>query len=201
MNEFLNYNLKLLLLLCISLFTSIVNASVCFEKSPNFVNLNDEYFNIENGHLLTDIEKRTLSTFFEKIDDRWEGDVFITECTGSDEEPVEENLAATLDTSVTFESNGYLSILADMVNKKEKISGQKTLNLLGNVNAFYADFTGSSSIVYSERYLRRNAGGGGAQHIENIYHIIYSGDSLTINFSYYISGVLTAREEWSLERI
>lgn len=106
------------------LFSIAVNAVAreCYEKSPGYVRLNDEYFNVEDNKDLTDKEKTKLASLYSSLEGKWKGEFSKTGCTGPDNDPLMSYENATLVSEIGIDSNGNLIVNAAMKFVKDRIS-------------------------------------------------------------------------------
>ena len=181
----------------ISSFGNNVHALSCYEKSPNYVNLADEYFNLESPRYLSDKDKEMLNTLYSKIEGKWEGELQEIECKGPDSNPRMEYDNYELNAEISPTSNAGLTIRAEKYNVTQKIRKGTTVTLLNNTPTFEFNFVTDDHLIFSDRYRRRNVNGSSRLN-EYIHEIKINGNTLEIKISLYVNGVHVSEEIWTL---
>lgn len=185
--------------LLIIVFSNKLMAFECLEKSPNLLNLKDDYYNLENGSALTNNEIDKLNGIYEDIDGRWEGEVNISECSGPDNAPVVNTQSFSLTADITANSSGRLFVAAEIYNKRDNISGGKNLDLLNSSNIMELKFFNKDHFSYSEKHRLSNANRS-SRLVEHMFDVKRNGDSLAIELSVFVNGVFVTNEAWLLTK-
>jgi len=197
MFRFLTGRYVMALMLSMTALSNNAQALNCYEKSPNFTTLGDEYFNIENPRVLSDNDREMLNALYSKIEGKWEGELREIECKGPDRNPRQEHSNFELTAEIIPTTNGGLTIRADKYDATQKIRKGTTIELLDNTSTFEFNFVTSDHLIFSDRYRRRNANGSSRLN-EYINDIKINSDTLEITISLYANGVHVSEEIWTL---
>lgn len=195
----MNYfsNLKLAsLLISLFLVSGITFANECFDKSPNWLKLDDEYFNLEKSKSLSAQDISALNTLFNNVDGKWEGEIKITECSGPENNPTKNVYTTGVESDIQSSSNGALIINAEIVNPQNKTTTLKNLKLFDQAMIF--DFMIKNNNISSSEKFRLKNTNRGSRLIEHVFQIHRQGNSFSMELSFYINGVFTGKEEWSM---
>ena len=197
MFRFLAGRYVIALILSMAALSNNAQALTCYEKSPNYSNLGDEYFNLETPRVLSDNDREMLNALYSKIEGDWEGELREIECKGPDSNPRMEYNNYELNADITPSTNGGLTIRADKYDATKKIRKGTTIKLLDNTSTFEFNFVTGDHLVFSDRFRRRNVSGGSRLN-EYINDIKINGDTLEITISLYVNGVYVSEEIWTL---
>ena len=189
-------NITASILISMLVLSSNVVAKDCYEKSPNLIKLKDKYYDIEETKNLSGDEKSKLNFLFDKIEGKWEGESSYSECKGPDRAPSKEYKTFTVASTIKLNSNNDLMISANK-SYSNNITRHEVITLLGKVRIFELAFLNNTSVLFSERALRKNINGG-VHNVETIYEITFNNNSLIFVRSYYSNGVFVAEEKWSM---
>jgi hypothetical protein len=194
-------------MLCLSslLFTSNLFAATCFEKSPNFINLGEEYYDFEEPLKLSNAEQNQIEAIFRQVHDerKWRGQGTHIECFGTDNAPEEQVNNLKLRVKTESNENLHIAFNAEIKNLDNGITRNERLDILGNTPIFSFESKGSNHFTFTEKY--RSASGAVKQNskrftrlVENLYEIKLNGSQFQFIKNYYINGVFVARDEWYL---
>lgn len=160
MYQTLNKNITAILLLGTIFFASHASATDCYALSPNLVDAEDKYYDLENTNTLSAKEKKSVNNFFRNLTGKWKGKATLTECSGPDSAPRIKTRHAVLTLKANLASNGSLSLSADKDYQKERVSRPENLALLSNAPLFEYEFINDNHFVFFERLRRMNIGSG-----------------------------------------
>ena len=148
--------LSTILLLSAFGFTSNVIAKECYEPSPNLIDLNDEYYNLEETVELTNKQKKALNQFFRKTIGKWKGTSQHIECRGPDRAPRKIVKNAKVSAKIKLASRTQLSIDANKNYTEERIKKSGNFTLFNVHNTYSLEFPRNNTLVLSEKYRRAN---------------------------------------------
>ena len=181
-------------------FVNSSHAMNCFEKSPNYKDLEDEYFNIEKTREFSDKEKDLLNDVLKKAEGKWKGFSKEINCKGSDKHPRQEIKKADLIAQTRYMSSGDLSIQLEKYFSEDKIRKIQTINLFKGVRVFEFNFKGESGFTFSERY-RRMIANGKTRLVEIIRDIEIKEKRLVLKTAVFVNGVYVSEEIFTLSAI
>ncbi|MFW5432041.1 MAG: hypothetical protein ACKE5M_07040 [Methylophilaceae bacterium] len=197
------------LLLGAFIFSNNVVAKECYEPSPNLVNLNDEYYNLDETIKLSNEDKDTLNNFFRSATGKWKGTSQHIECRGPDRAPRKIVKNAIVKAKAKLASRTQLTINAEKDYTEERVKKSDNFTLLNLKNTYNLAFPGNNSLVLSEKYRRANNYQANSKDTKNkttkirtsrlsetIYEISSSTNALTLTRLYYTNGVYVGEETW-----
>ena len=197
MFRFSNSGNLVALILCLTSLSGNAQTLNCYEKSPNYANLGDDYFNLEDPRTLSDKDREMLDALYSKIEGNWEGEITEIECKGPDRNPRMEYNNYELNADITPSTNGGLTIKATKYETIKKIKKGLTINLLDNTHTFEFKFAADNHLIFSERYRRRNANGSSRLN-EYINDIYITDNTLVLKTLVFVNGVYVSEEIWTL---
>ena len=194
------YKITVALIFSMFFYLNNVSAQECHEKSPNLVENDDVYYDLDPGVILSASDKEKLNDLFEAIVEEWRGDwegkSVEIECKEHDDELVKGIKNSKITTNFKIDTKDNLIVKAEAYYPKEKKIKLKTLKLLDDLNIFGLKFINKNHVEFSTKYRRSVY-----KHkhlIETIYEIKQTKTSLLIQRKYYTSGIYTGEEIWLL---
>jgi len=192
--------IKGFLISAFSLFIIMNNvfAKECYEKSPNLVQLKDDYFKFTPNIKISDKDRVLLNELYKNIKGQWKGSILHTACKGPDKAPTKT--LKEVDATVEFyTTNNYLVINSKRFKDDRSIGKQRKLRLLGDEGLFNFKFINNNSLVFTEILFKKNATSG-TRLLESLYELELNGDKITFTIVDYVNGVFVFDEKWSLTR-
>jgi hypothetical protein len=129
-------------------------AKDCYETSPNLINSNDAYYDLDKTKTLTNEEKNQVNNLFRKISGQWKGSATYTECKGPDNAPRTTARNATLTLKAKQTSTSSLTIHAIKKYAQERVKRSDNLTLLGSSSIFGFGFIDDNHLIFSEKHRR-----------------------------------------------
>ena len=193
------------LLLCVLFLASNAFATDCYEKSPNFANQEDEYYNFENPITLSNDEQNQVNSLFKQLRGKWKGKGIHIECLGPDNAPEERKNNTKIKTKAESGGSLSLSFNSEIKNLDNSVTHNERTDLLGNNPIFSFESRGSHHIVFAEKYRSSNTTRNHdnkrfSRLVENVYEIKLNNGQLHLIKLYYINGIYVAKDEWNLSR-
>lgn len=156
MNQSLKKNIPAILILSTLVFTHHATAKDCYEKSPNFSDQGEEYYNLEEPITLSNKDQDQIKSLFRKIEGKWKGALISTECKGSDNAPKLKIREGIVTAKIKSNTGTGLIAKATLSYPQKRIKRAENLSLLGKAPIFGFDFPDKNHFVFSEKYRRAN---------------------------------------------
>lgn len=177
------------------LISNAAFAENCYDQSPNFVSLGDDYFNLESQKKLSTEDSDKLNELLRTIQGKWVGNVVISDCKGSNKAPRKVEKTASVKVDILVQS--ILKISAEMIFNDNGASKLRSYKLLENKELFNYEFKNDTYFIYSTIVRTRN-GKKGSRLVENIYKINFENGNLNFTVLLYMNGVFVGDEVWTL---
>ena len=172
----------------------------CYEKSPQFLKLDDKYFDLDRTIELSKKEKDAIDSFYSMLKGRWRGEISVSECEGPEEEPELVLKEGRVEAEISNQGNGVLEVKSDIDFRIDRSTSTRTKKTIGWERIYTLDSISRDRLVFSERY-RQNAIGAGALFVENVFELIRQGRSLNFTQTIYYGGIYSIQEKWTLNKI
>jgi hypothetical protein len=180
-------------------------ARTCEEKSPNYVKLGDEYFDLEKAVINSDKNRQIISVFYDKLQGEWTGSRVLTECVDND--PENDNVLsagfknAATDVTFSVDSAGVVTLQTALYYDDNSTSSHWML-FSGVITD--AVISGEQTLVYAEKFRQSHK----QQQIvqsrhssifrETIGQVQVKGKALVIKLSNFSNGYFVSEELWTL---
>jgi hypothetical protein len=191
-------------MLCLSalLFTSNIFAA-CYDKSPSFKALGEEYYNLEEPLTLSNEEQNQVKSLFKQLRGKWSGKGTHIDCLGPDSAPREKVSRLKLRVKMESKNTMHVAFNSEIKNLESGVTRKEKIDILGKIPVFTFVILGPNHIKFTEKY--RSASGVVKQNkkrftrlVENIYELNKMGEKLHFVKRYYINGIYVGTDEWHL---
>lgn len=201
MNIAFSYTKKVSIILIFLLFLfSGAIASNCYQTSPQFNRLKEDYYDIAAVKDITRQDKEKIKNFYQGISGRWKGEINLLECAGTEKEPSVVSRKGRVIAEIRQESEGVLIIEGDVDYTTEKSSSSRKIKTLGWDSIFTIDQITKEQLEFTEKF-RKGIYGGGTPLVEHVFRITrQSGNRLDIIQITYYNGILSIEERWTLKK-
>jgi hypothetical protein len=189
------YILLFAITLCV---TQTAIAENCYQASPNLLERNQAYYDLDTVDNFSEIDQTTLDALLNKMLGKWEGTMTTMVCKGSDSAPQQNIKTATIEMRATRHSNRQVSLIAKKHDLVDGIRKNEHFYLLPRSNVYHLNLKEDATLTFSEKYRIQNVGHS-SRLTEVIYDIQFDQKQLSINRTYFTNGVLTGAEAWVLE--
>lgn len=160
MYQVLTKSIVTILLLSTAAFANLAAAEDCYAPSPNLIEAESDYYNLDNTSTLSPGEKQRVNSLFRTLAGKWKGKATLTECSGPDSAPRINTRHAVLTLKANLTSNGSLNLSADKDYQEERVNRPENLALLSNTPLFEYEFINDTHFVFFERLRKMNIGSG-----------------------------------------
>ena len=175
----------------------------CYEKSSQFLKLEDKYFDLDRTIRLSKKEKDAINSFYSSLQGRWRGEIIVSECEGpegSEEQPKLVSKEGKVEAEISNQGSGVLKVKSDIDFRSDRSTSIRTKKTIGWERIGALDSVSKDRLVFSERY-RQNADGAGAILVENVFELVRQGKFLNLIQTTYYGGQYSIQEKWTLKKI
>lgn len=180
-------------------FSSSAIATGCNQISPNFKELQDEYY-IINALELSKENIQAIERFYDEISGRWRGEYSILECKGSEKDPVAVVNTGRVRSMIQQDSIGVLIIEDEIDFKTDQPLTARKINTQRWEHIISFDLNEKHKYSFAEKFRNRSSSGASVL-VEHIYSFDRTGyKTLTITRSTYHGGYFSFEENWVLKK-
>lgn len=191
-------NLITLAISCLLFVAGQAFAQSCYQQSPNLVESENAYYNIENTIPFPYQDQAIFNNLLNQISGQWQGNITTEECYGPDNEAYTKSKYGRIKTQHMLGGGGSIT-LNNEVAFDEKMTTINS-NVLSPANLFDLKILDGGHVTIAQK-MRRGTTTGASRLIEIIYDFHQPiTNNLTIKQSIYTNGVYTYSETWSLYR-
>ena len=177
-------------------FNSI--AQTCDTQSPEKIKLGDEaYFEVQEGELLTDTQKRKIEKIFKKMDRRISGVATEAYCFSQDN-TVKHKQHKIKNGEVALLSDDILEMKFDIFDIENSVSKADEFKLFGHLSVDTVKSLTDDSLTVFSRY--RQQGWGGSHMFERTLTFSTNDKYMTIESLTYINGYYSNSWKYDLRK-
>jgi len=197
--NFLSPPIDILLFTILLSVTQAALAENCYQASPNLVERNQAYYDLDTVDNFSDVDQTNLDVLFNNMQGKWGGTLTTMACKGPDRAAQQVFKTATIQMQALPQSNHQIRLVAKKYHVTEGINHHEQFVLLPRSNVYDLNLKDGKQLIFSEKYRIRNVKDS-SRLTEVIYDIQLDQKQLSVNRHYYTNGVLTGAEYWSLEQ-
>jgi len=172
-------------------------ALTCFQKSPAYIRLGDNYFNY-NIIQIKSKDQKDFESIIQKLNGTWEGDVVETECKGTDKSPKVIVKKATTKGRLTILSAGALKMSLDKEYKVDRYSNRETIVIPSKLTV--TEFKLSKNRLIVSEKLRWKIPAGPSMFVEKTLILQVNSDELLIELIHYNHGHFVSNQVMTFKR-
>ena len=175
-------------IVAVSLYPLSAAAAECDEKSPNYIQQGEKYYDIKEVNDLTREQKIAVKKLFSSIKRKLTGSGSIAVCVARDGSQEKQITTEKYTAGFVMQPDGKITISIHAEKLENKTTYNVIFELFGDDNVFVIkEITGNSMEVFSKRRIPSNRSRGTILH-EKIIKISVNKRLLNIKSTRYING-------------
>lgn len=189
----------LILLLSMLLLSPVAQAFYCFEPSPVYLSLGEQYFESDNDRIQVQGNEKKLEVL-EKLEGEWDGQLSELICEGSEDKPEPYYREGEVEADIRPSNTALLLMSLSKEYNSHYFEGDKVF--LMNKGSM---FSLRISDDYATAHERERRGFGGIRHGSRFVEVfsevfIHSTDAITVEWLLFSNGVFVYSQKLVLER-
>ncbi len=170
----------------------------CFEASPAFKQLNDDYYDLSQGIELLPSEVKQVQTLTKKLKGKWQGSLEEIYCYGSDQSPRIKNSKNKVEAIITSDSKDLLVINLEVFDQGKGSNKKDKLYIVTKGQLYQLQL--SEGNIESNRKVKASSGMFSKRIRESVISLSFKQRTMILVADFYSQGHFEARRKLVLKR-